>query len=52
MIVFSHSYLVLVVTACCMTGVVQRVLDVRDVEGIKALVRDHPDIDVLFNCAG
>ncbi|KAK8398845.1 hypothetical protein O3P69_004143 [Scylla paramamosain] len=32
--------------------VVRRVLDVRDGEGIKALARDHPDIDVLFNCAG
>ncbi|MPC65948.1 3-hydroxybutyrate dehydrogenase type 2 [Portunus trituberculatus] len=32
--------------------VVRRVLDVRDGEGIKALAMDHPDIDVLFNCAG
>ncbi|XP_045132017.1 3-hydroxybutyrate dehydrogenase type 2-like [Portunus trituberculatus] len=32
--------------------VVRRVLDVRDGEGIKALARDHPDINVLFNCAG
>ncbi|MPC68972.1 3-hydroxybutyrate dehydrogenase type 2 [Portunus trituberculatus] len=36
----------------CITGVVQRVLDVRDGEGIKVLARDFPDIDVLFNCAG
>ncbi|XP_063858491.1 dehydrogenase/reductase SDR family member 6-like isoform X3 [Scylla paramamosain] len=32
--------------------VVRRVLDVRDGEGIKALARDYPDIDVLFNCVG
>ncbi|KAG0715650.1 3-hydroxybutyrate dehydrogenase type 2 [Chionoecetes opilio] len=34
------------------TGVERRVLDVRDAEGIKGLAGDHPDIDVLFNCAG
>lgn len=33
-------------------GVERRVLDVKDVEGLKALARDYQEIDVLFNCVG
>ncbi|WP_336969199.1 SDR family oxidoreductase [Sphingobium aromaticiconvertens] len=33
-------------------GAVTRVLDVTDASAVSATAADHPDLDILFNCAG